>query len=335
MLLITTLLFATIYSLNDSASAPYDGFDDRPDDVIETPDITDNPNDITNRDGEPDDEPDIIPTDNPNDDNHDIPEYAFVTMDEADIYDGFLLLVNRNHEFVIPDNLDVVNIVSFKTEPFRVLPPHYLLLRSVIGSLDKMMAEYVQSTRDRTVAINSAFRTVEQQEKVLNDRIARVGRTEAMRWVANPGFSEHHTGLAIDLIGYSGGYRMDFTGVGSTAWFRRNSYRFGWIRRYPPDKTRITMVPHEPWHFRYVGLPHSYIMFENNWALEEYLNILRDHTMDEPFIYEFEDIEYEIYFAEGLIVPIAFNREFVLSGNNVDGFIVTAHLPVDESIMFP
>jgi D-alanyl-D-alanine carboxypeptidase len=327
MLLITTLLFASLYPLNESASAPYNSIDNPPDDVIETPYITDIPDDTTNNDEEPDDNP----IDEPFNTNGDYQRlgYAFITMDESDIANGSLVLVNRDHEYEIPDDLDVVNIVSFKTESFRVLPPNYSLLRSVIGALDRMMAGYVQSTWDRTIAINSGFRTIAAQEKALNDQIALTGYTQAMRWVAPPGFSEHHTGLAVDLIVYSGGYRMDFTGEDNTEWFKLNSYRFGWVHRYPPDKTRITMTPHEPWHFRYVGLPHSYIMFENNWVLEEYLNIIHNHTMDDPFIYEFEGIEYEIYFAEGIIVPIAFNREFVLSGNNIDGFIVTAHVPVD------
>ena len=65
-------------------------------------------------------------------------------------------------------------------------------------------------------------------------------------------------------------------------------------------------------------------MFENEWCLEEYIEKLRDYTMEEPFEFESGDTTYMIYFVEGTEVTIPLNSVFDISGNNIDGFIVTA-----------
>ena len=58
-------------------------------------------------------------------------------------------------------------------------------------------------------------------------------------------------------------------------WLHENAWKYGFIQRYPADKTEITHVINEPWHYRYVGKEAAQIMTENNWCLEEYLETLR------------------------------------------------------------
>jgi len=251
-------------------------------------------------------------------------------MEDADIHRGYLLLVNHDHEFTIPGDLDLVNISTATTTQFRVQPDNARIARSIIEPLDEMMDDFLTATNNRSVAIISAYRNRETQQRILNNYISRMGRREALRWAAYPGHSEHHTGLAFDFGIISGGSRSTFTGTGSSAWFRRNSFNYGFILRYQQNKTHITQTANEPWHFRFVGLPHSIIIHQNNWCLEEYIEIIRDYTMDEPFIQEIDDVIYEIYFSASTDVPIPINSEFDISGNNVDGFIITVvRLPFD------
>ena len=99
---------------------------------------------------------------------------------------------------------------------------------------------------------------------------------------------------------------------------------YGFILRYPQNKTRITQTNHEPWHFRYISLPHSTIVTQNNWVLEEYIDMLREHTFDNPFEFELNDVSYKIYFSDSTEIKLPLNSEFSISGNNVDGFIITA-----------
>jgi D-alanyl-D-alanine carboxypeptidase len=105
----------------------------------------------------------------------------------------------------------------------------------------------------------------------------------------------------------SSGYTFDIGLITSTGevvayltkrneWMVANCWYYGFILRYPDDKTSITGVDYMPHHFRYVGLPHSLIMYENNYCLEEYLDYLKSYTIDQPLTYTTDDASYEIYY---------------------------------------
>jgi D-alanyl-D-alanine carboxypeptidase len=309
-------VFALLFELVDTASAPHIPDTPEPSVIVEpdTPEPSTEPEPTT--EPEPSTEP--KPGYNPVADG-----FVTVLMDASDISRGNLILVNNDHSYEIPDNLDLVNITAVKTGIYRVLEDNFRLSESIMEPLDDMMAAYHAATGSNTVAIISAFRTFANQQRVLNNYIASVGRREALRWASPPGHSEHHTGLAVDFGIIENGVRRTFQGTGTTAWFRRNSYRFGFVLRFPPDKTDITSIAHEPWHFRYVGHLHAYLMYNNNLCLEEYIELLSEFTYDEPLEVIFEDETYEIYFVQGTVIPIPHGCEFDISGNNIDGFIVT------------
>jgi len=341
LLLITVAVFAFIYALSDTAFAPSESVD-TPNRVPDSVEITVNPNPVIfyepedEQGDEPGDDP-VEAEDEPEDEQEEYTDLGYITvgMNEEDISRGYLLLVNYEHDYEIPENLGLVIITQSeaKTAPFRVLGNNYHLKESIIEPLDQMMTDYLSEKKYNTVAIISGWRSYNAQQKALDDAIALFGQSEAHRRVALPGHSEHHTGLAFDFGIYSGGARSTFTGVGITAWFSQNSYRYGFILRYPEDKTRITRTVHEPWHFRYVGLPHSYIMLQNNLSLEEYIELLGEHTFEEPFVAEYDGVEYRIYFTDDLEVRIPFDTVFDISGNNIDGFIVTVHTPSKQEAL--
>ncbi|MBP3292640.1 MAG: M15 family metallopeptidase, partial [Clostridia bacterium] len=95
---------------------------------------------------------------------------------------------------------------------------------------------------------------------------------EAGKWVAIPGTSEHQTGLAVDIVALS--YQLLDRGQEDTAeqkWLMENSYKYGYILRYPTDKSDITGIYYEPWHYRYVGKDVAKELYESGLCLEEYL----------------------------------------------------------------
>ena len=96
--------------------------------------------------------------------------------------------------------------------------------------------------------------------------------------VAAPGASEHQSGLAIDFTTSANGSSLTdsfgTTPVGQ--WLASNSWKYGFILRYPADKTEITGYIYEPWHFRYVGEPHAEYMYKNDLCLEEYYALLQE-----------------------------------------------------------
>ena len=94
----------------------------------------------------------------------------------------------------------------------------------------------------------------------------------AAKWVARPGTSEHHTGLAFDIVASS--YRTLDESQANTPeqkWLMANCHNYGFILRYPEDKTDITGINYEPWHYRYVGQDAAKIITEQGITLEEYL----------------------------------------------------------------
>jgi len=321
MLSLMIAAFTFVYALSDTAAAPYEPpeeplpviFDISEDkDVLEE----DDPGEEI-QDDEPEETPFVYPV---------YDNFVIITMRETDVNRGPLLLVNHDHDYIIPWELDLVNIAESKTSPYRVHLNSFRLHSSIIEPLDDMMNAFIAETNNRSVTIVSAFRNRETQQQILNNYTARMGRREALRWAALPGHSEHHTGLAFDFGIASGNTWRTFYGTGSTAWFRRNAHNFGFTLRYRQNKTEITQTNYEPWHFRYVSTPHSIIMFENDWAFEEYIEIIREHTFDDPFEFEHEDLNYVIYFTSDTNVKIPVNSEFEISGDNIDGFIVTAIL---------
>ncbi|HDR4465149.1 TPA: M15 family metallopeptidase [Bacillus cereus] len=86
------------------------------------------------------------------------------------------------------------------------------------------------------------------------------------------GYSEHNSGLSLDIG--SGLTQMDRALEGK--WIEKNAWKYGFILRYPSDKTDVTGIQYEPWYIRYAGLPHSTIMQKMNLALEEYLDYLKE-----------------------------------------------------------
>ena len=92
------------------------------------------------------------------------------------------------------------------------------------------------------------------------------------RYLALPGHSEHETGLACDFTTPdSGDTRADFAQTPAGAWLCQRAKDFGFILRYPRMKEHITGIAYEPWHYRFVGLPHSRRIHGGGLTLEEYL----------------------------------------------------------------
>ena len=96
---------------------------------------------------------------------------------------------------------------------------------------------------------------------------------EAARWVAQPGTSEHQTGLALDIV--AAGYQILDEEQEDTAeqkWLMENSWKYGFILRYPSEKSDITGIGYEPWHYRYVGKAAAADIYRTGVCLEEYLS---------------------------------------------------------------
>lgn len=257
-------------------------------------------------------------------------EYATIQMDESDIHRGYLLLINAEHSYEIPDDLGLVSMASARTVPYGVASSHVLLQGSIMRQFDDMVQAFIDETNRNIIYVLSAYRDYAAQRSTLNQYIAQEGREAALRRAKEPGHSEHHTGLALDLATFANGEQQSFTYFDVTRWFPQNSYKYGFILRYARDKVDVTKTIYEPWHYRYVGMPHSHIMFNRNWALEEYIDEIRQHSADNPFLTEYDGVSYEVYFTENRQITVPIHAIVNISGNNIDGFIVTIYHRYDR-----
>jgi len=273
-----------------------------------------------------------------------------IGMTESSISIGSLVLVDSLHKFDKAESeLDLVLVNEAKTVPFQMRSDYVTkLCRSVMEPLNKMMQAYIDEVGENTVYIYIGYRDEAAQQKTLDDFTAMLGREAALRRVALPGHSEHHTGLAMDLGALVDGVHHTFDYRESnhhapTRWFAQNSYRFGFVLSFPEDRAEEGGSIYEPWHYRYVGYPHSHIMFENNWSLSEYLTQIRQYTQKSPLKAEYGSNSYTIFFTTDREIRFSlaeleveypdyinnpesfqdFMKPVSISGNNIDGFIVT------------
>lgn len=123
------------------------------------------------------------------------------------------------------------------------------------------------------IIIDSGYRSYQYQQIIWDKFKEEVGE-EALSLVAPPGASEHQTGLAFD-IAYLKGVNLTYDDKveetdAEVAWLRENAHLFGFILRYPLGKEHITGYKHEPWHYRFIGVPLATCLKKNGITLEEY-----------------------------------------------------------------
>ncbi len=245
---------------------------------------------------------------------------------DAELSRGTLMLVNRDYGYDAGAQ-ETVSVYERKTDNYLIRSSEISLREDAMDALNRWIDAFADRTGVTNVNVVAGWRSYDEQATLYRNAVEQEGQAYADAYLALPGHSEHHTGLAVDLDTYdmASGASGGFDGGGDYAWAVEHAWEYGFIQRYPPQKSAITGINYESWHFRYVGLPHAYVMQTENLCLEEYIEYLRGF----PFSGEHLRVtclgrDYELYFCpkDELIVPAG--RSFTVSGNNVDGYIVTA-----------
>ena len=180
----------------------------------------------------------------------------------------------------IPWNLTLVNSTHAVPEDWVV--PEFTELRNG-QRVDSRIYPELQAMFDaaraagRTPLVISSYRTYDDQKAMLLKKYNSFrdkgysqedAQVEALKWAAYPGYSEHQLGLAID-VGTSNSEKCSKDRVWS--WLKEHCAEYGFIWRYSEEKSDITGISNEPWHFRYVGVEAATYIMENNLCLEEYM----------------------------------------------------------------
>lgn len=186
-----------------------------------------------------------------------------ITNETADASDPILVLVNRTH--IISDEYsgELVELDCGKSVDSRIYP-------DLQAMFDEMRSEGIYPI------VNEGFRTRKDQQQMMTDQInayldegysRRKAEKLAEKIVAPVGSSEHELGIAVDIIADKA--KSDNETIYN--WLAENAYKYGFILRYPPNKTEITGIDYEPWHYRYVGKKAAAEIYEQGICLEEYL----------------------------------------------------------------
>ena len=135
-----------------------------------------------------------------------------------------------------------------------------------------------------TLYATSGYRSYSTQKAIFDRKAAERGEQAANRSVAKPGYSEHQTGLAMDIEGETTlgtGLTEAFGESPEGIWVAEHCHEYGFIIRYPKDKTNITGYIYEPWHIRYVGVEAAMEITELGVTFEEYILMVRGDRIEE------------------------------------------------------
>lgn len=180
--------------------------------------------------------------------------------EEADDGQWKLMLVNRWNPIPEEYEVNLVKVEGGQQVDERIYEP-----------LMQMLEDARSANWDQLPRVVSGYRTQEKQQSLYDDKIAEYqrqgysdseARELAEQWVSVPGYSEHQLGFAVDINGATYDVYL---------WLQENSYKYGFIFRYPGHKTDITGVEEEVWHYRYVGMEAAAEIYEQGICLEEYL----------------------------------------------------------------
>ena len=189
-----------------------------------------------------------------------------------------------------PDNVTVDDELLTLVNPWNPLPDDWTVDLVTLDDGHRVDSRCYEAYMEMINACKAAgyspvncsgYRTQETQQSLYDNKVQRLissgmseeeAKTEAAKAVAIPGTSEHQLGLAVDLVDAN---MQDLTSAQESTetqkWLMANSWRYGFIHRYPNGKTDITGIIYEPWHYRYVGKDAAQEIFNRDITLEEYL----------------------------------------------------------------
>lgn len=210
----------------------------------------------------------------------------------TDVLAGELpMLVNKEHrvdEYFVPADLVLLSDVA-DSKLVTIKYKGIMVVREAADALVRML-EAAKADGVTKWQISAGYRSWDDQTRTLDNKTSSYmnknsgwsrarARNAALRTVAEPGCSEHHLGLALDINVPGSG---SFKGTKQQKWLHAHCWEYGFIIRYPKGKEDITGFTAEPWHIRYVGVEHAMMMRDLDMCLEEYLDAIEAGTVQPP-----------------------------------------------------
>ncbi len=238
----------------------------------------------------------------------DAPEgYVAIPKDDAHIHSGLLVQLDASH----PYTGDAAELITFegKNETYRMKRMDLSTRPEVLEAMNTMGTAYMAVSGVADLMVYSTTKPYDVAGSLYPTSLP-----------------DRKSGYCIDLC------QLNEDGTISKfsephEWVKNNCWKYGFVLSYPEKDAEASGVEYAPYHLRYVGTVHAGLMHENNLTLAEYYDYLKNHDYTVPLYYTVGDTMYTVYYVEaqsgGTDVPVLEKKEYEISGNNTDGFIVT------------
>ncbi len=251
-------------------------------------------------------------------------------MDNEKIHYGSLVLVDKECQCTL-NGENTAPLYDGTDISYAVANDKVMLDKDIIEPFNKMMDDFYIEFGHTEIMVACGYRSIEEQALLYTEEVESVGEESADQWVAPPGFSEHQTGYALDLnLNNTAGSGIKYDGTSVYAWINENCCKYGFVVRYPLGKESITGYAYEPWHFRYVGIPSALYMKRKDMTLEEYIEVIHTHRVEDPLLIKDTDQSWYVYYVPAdtgsesskTDLPVPAKGEYIVSGDNYSGFII-------------
>ena len=178
---------------------------------------------------------------------------------ESTRFRGNILLVNESHRLeadYVPDEL--VNLYQ-QRHSFRLASSEIMLTRQTYEAMERMFHAAEEADMNGYI-VTSGYRSYQRQQEVYAQ--SEPGKAQ------QPGASEHQTGMAFDVTVETGD---GFENTPQYGWLMQHAHEYGFVQRYPANKSDITGISYEPWHYRFVGVDAATRMYKTGQCLEEFI----------------------------------------------------------------
>lgn len=196
--------------------------------------------------------------------------YVNIGLDKP-FYTDYINLDNYEYQMLV--NKYRMLEEDYNPNELKKLKEQYIVKNDEEQYLNKTAADAFYKMADDMaeenlyILSNSSYRSFKDQEKTYKLYLNTYGENYVKNYVAKPGFSEHQTGLALDIASKNNDI---FNNSKEASWLLNNAYKYGFILRYPKNKESITGYKYEPWHYRYVGIDIATYIYENDLTFDEY-----------------------------------------------------------------
>lgn len=241
-------------------------------------------------------------------DKSNVPEgYVAIPKDDAHIHSGILVQLDSTHSYTG----EAAELVTFegKNETYRMKRMDLSTRPEVLEAMNSMGTAYMAVSGVADLMVYSTTKPYDVAGSLYPTALP-----------------DRSSGYCIDLCQLNEDATISKFSE-PHAWVKDNCWKYGFVLSYPEKDAEASGVEYAPYHLRYVGTVHAGLMHENNLTLTEYYDYLKNHDYSVPLYYTVGDTMYTVYYVEaksgGTDVPVLESKQYEISGNNSDGFIVT------------